>query len=466
MNPSCRATTSRIAAGLARSASIGFFVLSLGYLLHTSHDPILLGKYDAPYVLFLAAQFFLIVPAFHFLARFCAARHELTLPSGRMLAFRPRHKLMAVFALAGVGYLTVDAYTDYLVHSRTMTFSEDRFHPFLQNTPRPNDARQHINRWGFRGDDLDQEKSDDTFRVFMFGGSTVFCGTVPFEESHCRILEKRLRAAYPHFHIEVQNLGADWHTTEHDTLKLLFYGQDFSPDLVITFHGINDLVRSLTPDMFGDGPYRSDYRHYLGPAANLVTGGRKVPWSLVAGHWCSDLRFDQIRIAGPDGQGLGGVRTSFVPKARPVAIAEWPSLAAFERNLRDFVAIARSKRMEVLLATQPSLYREDLTEAQRQLLVFPLTHYFNGQRPSLHSMIDGMRRFNDATRRLAGDLGVELVDLERQMPKTTDYMYDDVHYTRSGNEMVAGAFAEQIIESRVIDRVMRERTESREARRR
>lgn len=465
MKPACRATTSRIAAWLARGASAGFFLLSLGYLLHTSNEPVLFGKYDTQYVLFLAAQFFVIVPAFHFLARFCAARHELTLRSGRVLDFRPMHKLKAAFAIGAVSYLAASAYTDHLVHTRTMTVSEDGFHPYLQNTPTPGSARHHVNRWGFRGDDIDQEKADDTFRIFMFGGSTVFCGTVPFEQSHCRLLETRLRAAFPHVRIEVQNLGADWHTTEHDTIKLLFYAQDFSPDLVITFHAINDLVRSLTPDMFAEGPYRSDYRHYLGPAANLASGGRKVPWSLVAGHWCSDLRFDQIQIAGPDGHGLAGLRTSFVPKARPAEITEWPSLAAFERNLRDFVTIAESKQMQVLLATQPSLYRPDLTEAERRLLVFPLSNYFNGQRPSLYSMIDGMRQFNGATRRLADELHVELVDLERRMPKTTDYMYDDVHYTRSGNELVANAFAEQIIDSRVIDRVMRKRIENREARR-
>lgn len=459
MKPVCQVTRSRIAAWLARLASLLFFLSSLGYFLHTSNDPVLLGKYSSQYVLFLAAQFFVMVPAFHFLARFCAARHELTLRSGRTLVFRPRHKLALVFAVGALLYFSVIAYTDYLVRTRTMTYSGDRFHPYLQNTPIPNAAHLHINRWGFRGDDFDQQKGPDTFRIFMFGGSTVFCSTVPFEESHCRLLEKRLREAYPRVHVEVQNLGVDWHTTEHDTIKLLFYAQDFSPDLVVTFHGINDLVRSLTPDMFGDGQYRSDYRHYLGPAANLVTGGRKVPWSVLTGYWCSDLLFDQIRITGPDGDGLGGVRTSFVPKARPVEITAWPSLAAFERNLRDFVEIARLKNMQVLLATQPSLYREDLTEADRQLLVFPLSHYFNGQRPSLYSMIDGMGIFNGATRQMAAELRVDLVDLERRMPKTTDYLYDDVHYTRTGNELVANAFAEQIIDSQVIDHVLRKRAE-------
>lgn len=462
MSQPCHLKASRFATWLARLASLVFFLLSLGYLLHTSLDPVVFGKYDVEYCVFLAVVFLIFVPGFHFLARFCAVPHELRSRSGMSFVVRPRHKLAVVAIGGGIAYLSALAYADRLIHSRTMTIGGDVFHPYLQNTPLPNDAAQHINRWGFRGDDLDQDKSDNTFRIFMFGGSTVYCGTMPYEDTHCRILERRLRQAYPQHQIEVQNLGADWHATEHDIIKLLFYGQDFSPDLVITFHAINDLVRSLSPDMFGDGPYRSDYRHYLGAAANMVTGGRKIPWTLGVGYWCSDVLFDQIRIAGPEGQGLAGVRTCFVPKALDVEV-EWKSLPAFRRNLRDFVTIARSKGAQVLLATQPSLYREDLTPSERQLLVFQLMHHFHGKRPSLHSMIDGMSRFNTATGRLAEELSVDLVDLEQRMPKATDYMYDDVHYTKAGNLLVADAFTEAIVESKMIDRVMERRAKDRGA---
>jgi len=211
--------------------------------------------------------------------------------------------------------------------------------------------------------------------------------------------------------------------------------------------------------MLTEGPYWSDYRHYLGATAGLATQGRKLHLFVagLAGHWFSDLRFDQMRIDGPEGKGIHGVRAYFVPKAYPVDVTDWKSLPAFERNLRDFVAIARSKGMHVLLATQPSLYRDDLTPTQQQLLAFPLSHHFHGERASLHSMVEGMRKFNDAARRLAKQEGVDLVDLERQMPKTTAYLYDDVHYTKAGNELIGNALADNIIESTLIDRVMEER---------
>lgn len=444
---------------LSRLASLAFFTGSLGFLLHTSQDPVWFGKYDAAYAGFLAWQFLVIVPAFHFLARFCAVEHELKTPSGRTIVVRPWHKLMVVFVAWWVSFQATSMLTERFVGRRIMATISDMYHPYLQNTPVPNDAAQHVNRWGFRGDDLEQAKADDVFRIFVFGGSTVYCGTVPFEQTHCRVMEQRLREAYPQFRIEVQNLGADWHTTEHDIIKLLFFAQDFSPDLVISFHGINDLARSLSPDMLAEGPYWSDYRHYLGATASLATHGRKLPWFVagVAGHWCSDLRFDQIRIHGPEGQGLNGMRTYFVPKAYPVDVTRWRSLPAFERNMRDFVAIARAKGIHVLLGTQPSLYRDDLTKEEQQLLLFPLSHHFRGERPSLRSMIEGLRLFNDSTRRTAAELAVDLVDLERRMPKQTEYLYDDVHFTKAGNELIGNAFADEILAKKIVDRVMAQR---------
>lgn len=457
MTERLHANTTRRAAWIVRLVTLLAFLFSLGYLLHTSYRPVVFDKYDLQYASFLGFLYLIVLPAFHFLARFCAATHELTLHSGRTLVIRPWQKLAVVFGTAVTVSLVTLIMTATMVSNRVVTYNLDIYHPYLQNTHLPNDPLEHVNRWGFRGDNIDVAKADNTFRLFMMGGSTVYCGTVPYEQTHCKLLEKRLQETYPQYHIEVQNLGADWHSTQHDTIKLLFLAQDFAPDLLITFHGINDLVRSLSPEPFGEGDYWPDYRQYYGATAHLIVRNHKLSASVPLAYWCSDLRFDQLHITGPYGHGLGGVQTFFVPKTRPVDIAEWQSLPAFERNLRDFISIARSKEMAVLLATQPSLYRDDLTPEEQQLLMFPLTHYRDGKRPSLHSFVDGMRIFNDVTRRLAKESGIDLVDLEQRMPKTTDYLYDDVHYTPAGNELIGNAFAEQIIESGIVERIMHER---------
>lgn len=48
-----------------------------------------------------------------------------------------------------------------------------------------------------------------------------------------------------------------------------------------------------------------------------------------------------------------------------------------------------------------------------------------------------MGEFNKTTREAAMSCGALLVDLEPYLPKETEYMYDDVHYTVKGAEQVA-----------------------------
>lgn len=43
------------------------------------------------------------------------------------------------------------------------------------------------------------------------------------------------------------------------------------------------------------------------------------------------------------------------------------------------------------------------------------------------------------------------------MPKTTEYMYDDVHYTRKGNELVAKEIGDALVAAKLIPRVAERR---------
>jgi hypothetical protein len=437
-------------------------IVALGFLLHTSHDRAVAGKYSLRYSMVLGLIFFAILPGLFWFVRFLTVTHYLRGRGNKVIAVRPGIKIKAMAVIVVMFLIAANAASVWLTAGHIATYDAHAFHPYLQNIPRPNCELQHVNRWGFRGDDIEPTKAADTFRVFVFGGSTVHCGPMPYEQTHCRLLEKRLRAAYPQYRIEVQNLGGEWHSTEHSTIKLLFFAQDFAPDLAVIFHGINDLVRSFEPDFFGKGSYRSDYSHYYGAVTSLVRPRRTASFLIdaAAGHWCSDWRFDQVRLAGPEGKGLNGMVTLFFPKTVPVEITDWRSLPAFRRNLADFVVNARGKQMSVLLGTQPSLYRLELTASEQEVLSFPRSHQFDGRRASLTSMVDGMRRYNNATRRIAREMGVRLVDLEKNMPKTTRYLYDDVHYTAEGNALVGDAFADEIIAWGIVPRTIEHRTGS------
>jgi lysophospholipase L1-like esterase len=431
-------------------------VWCLGWLFHTCPYPVLFGKYNERYIAFLSALFLFVPALAYFTSRFLVSTSELQGSRGKKYYIRPIHKWTAVLFVMMTAYISVGWLVSWLMGGGVSTRAVHDFHPYLQNVPKPLHAEQHVNRWGFKGDDIELVKPQGVYRVFVFGGSTVHCGTVPFEQTHVRLLEKKLQSHYPDKKIEVQNLGAEWHCSEHDVIKLMFDAQEFSPDLVIVFHGINDLIRALESDVFSDGPYRHDYRHYFGAVANLARPGKNT-WTMIntaGGHWMSDFRFQQVRLHGPEGMGLNGSLTLFFPKTQPMDISHWNSLPAFERNMRRFVQVAQEQQYDVLLATQPSLYHKDLSATDQEVLVFPRSHQGKGRHVSLESMTDGMRQFNEVTKKIAADRDVRLVDLDAAMPKTTEYLYDDCHYTARGNALIGEHLAEAVIRADFIPRRM------------
>jgi hypothetical protein len=430
--------------------SILLMLVGVGFCFHTSFDPVVAGKYSRNYFLVLCVWFLLVVPVGFLLARWAFRRTEICLTSGRKLQISAMHKITAL-AIAVAILITVGR---SVIQRRRLDRSPFTFHPHLQTAYKPDQPALGINRWGFRGREIEKQKPSNAFRIFMFGESTMASLEVAFEHSHCRIFERALQKEYPDRAIEVQNVALPWHSSEHSLIKLLFDVQEFSPDMVIIYHAMGDLLRGFDQPDFTHRPYRDDYGHYDGPVADLVKGRsfdlNGLPISMITGFWLSDLRFDRVRLLGPEGKGIEGVRTLFVPKAERISVSQWRSLAPFARNLENFARIARGKGMRVLIATEPYLYRVDASDQEREVFLFPMTCLENGRQPDIASMKNGMDAFNGSARHVAEKCGVHFFDLEPQIPKTLEYFYDDIHYTLKGNVAVAQAMTCYLIDSQII----------------
>ncbi len=439
---------------LAWLVTAPFVVLGVGFVFHTDFEPTVLGKWSTGYAVFLLVWWLLVTPAVFFLARFLLSTQEIELASGRVLRLRSAPKIL-VALLLGWGVVQVVEYRVDKALGRGVATPQrtDFFHPYLQNMPKVGSARLGTNRWGFRGADMAAEKAEGACRIFALGGSTVFSGPLSLPETWPEVLAARLRGRYPGLTIEMQNAAAEWHTSQHSLFKLLTLVLDLDPDLVLVYHGINDLGRSLVPDLFAVGAYRSDYGHYHGPVARLARPG-ELDWPFVRirlGYCFSDFLYHRVRIAGPAGDGVHGLGMAFFPRAEPVPVESWPSLEAFERNLSDIVSICRARGIDVILASQPALYREDLTEAERELLWTPISHQQDGRYPDLASMIDGMERFNATSRRVAEETGAGFAALATRDPKTTEYLWDDVHYTAQACALIAELFDEHVANAGLLD---------------
>jgi hypothetical protein len=437
--------TPRLVALLAAAYGVGL-------CFHTSFDPVIAGKYSVGYFLVLCWWFVILTPSVFLLTRWLSHASQIRLRSGRWVALSVPAK--ALIALVLVVLLGVAAWR--FVRVRIDLLNPYVFHPYLQSAFKPDRPQLGFNRWGFRGEEIEREKPANTFRIFLFGGSTAACIESPFEKTHARLLELRLRQEYPDRRIEVQNLGVPWHCSEHSLIKLICNVQDFAPDLVIFEHALNDMFRGFAPDDFAEGPYRDDFGHYLGPVAGMVKGRfldvNGFPLSRFTGFWCSDFRFDCVRIRGPDGDGIAGVGLVFMPKAEEVSVDRWRSLDAFGRNVRSFVDFAKLRGFDVLVVSEPYLYRDDLTAAEREVLVMARTCDEDGRRPDVSSLKRGMDAFNGRARDVADACGARFFDLEKAIPKSLDYFFDDVHYTTKGNAAVATAVGNEVVNWGIIPR--------------
>ena len=437
---------------LAWIATLPVLVLGVGWIFHTSFEPDVLGKYSWGYFTFLLCWWLLVTPAVYYFARFLFDTHRIELTSGRVLHVRPSLKILLALLLSW-GMVEIVTYRVDKELGRGVTTAQgtDIYHPYLQNVPRKRN-RFNVNKWGFRGHGIEKRKPENAYRIFTLGGSTTFSVTLKLPDTYQAQLAEKLSAAHPERKIEVQNAGGDWHCSQHSLIKYLTSIQDFDPDLLIVFHGINDLGRSLSPTLFSQGAFREDYRHFLGPVSSLVKKDRFTYLRMKFGHWFSDFLCHKVRMMGPHGTGVGGLQTVFFSKAEPVEVDDWPSLATYERTMRDLILVATAKGTRIIIATQPFLYRDDLSEKELERLWTPISHQWDGKRVSLGSITRGMERINALTAQIAAQTDAGFVDLESLIPKTTEYLYDDMHHTKKATTKIAAAFYEYIQTNKLLDR--------------
>nr|MBP7830944.1 SGNH/GDSL hydrolase family protein [Kiritimatiellia bacterium] len=360
-------------------------------------------------------------------------------PPGPDVVVTPRAKRIGGAILAVI----VLALLEFVARRRMkveMTIGE--YDPYLQNALAPG-TNLHVNGLGFRGEEIVPEKELGALRIFYLGGSTFLGASVTFEETHPRLLEKRLRQQFPGRRIEVQNAANHWHTTEHSLMKYLFKIRDFRPDLVIVCHNINDLYRSFSPPEFARPGYERDYSHFYGPVSRMVQTYFQRP-PVVRVHLQCFRRLSEL---------FGPRLFSDFRRLKETDRADLASRDSFRRNLAMLVRVLKQDGVRVVLATEPSLYRHDLTAEEEKKLWMNKQFCVVGPRTYLGAgaMADGMAEFNAIIKEVAREEGAPLVDLDAVLPRTLEYFRDDCHYNEKGHALVAKALGDFILENRLAD---------------
>ena len=100
----------------------------------------------------------------------------------------------------------------------------------------------NINSLGFRGNEFIKIKPDNTFRIFLLGGSQMFgTGATSDDTTIPGYIENYLDPNDYDFTVEIINSGLKGIDSRKELLLLENMLLDFTPDLVIVYDGLNDL---------------------------------------------------------------------------------------------------------------------------------------------------------------------------------------------------------------------------------
>lgn len=316
-------------------------------------------------------------------------------------------------------------------------------HRYLGFYPTPNYARgkNRHNALGYRGEEISLPKPAGLFRIVCLGGSTTYTEYVDdYRKSYPALLgayleEKGFENA------EVVNAGGGSWSSWESLINLEMRVLDLDPDLIIIYHGINDIHARL---VWPPEAYRSDnagwraasessffmpsiFEHFtllrilmirLGMIKSHVDFERTLDTSPDT-YYASLFRKQMAEGVYPDGIFKEVSARRMLARNRPIY---------FDRNIRNMVSLARAHGIEVVLSS--FAYSPLFPESPR---------VFSDEYQSAFSEHNGILR------EVAEDAGVLFFDFAAKFPTSKRYYTDGRHVNEDGARLKAKLFGEFLI---------------------
>ena len=259
------------------------------------------------------------------------------------------------------------------------------------------------------------------YNIFCLGGSTT-----EFKDEKGRdwpsLVEKKLMTTPGFETARMINCGKQWYSTLHILIHYTQNVRPLKPDAIIVMENINDLLHNADHSRLSKGIFRNDYGHFLGPLTRIVEYGNFSSYitKSFSAFWYQEKPKDFER-------------------------SEFPGLDSFERNLKTIITLARNDGTRIILMTQPNIYKEKMSQKELEMLIMlNIESVGSGKKWSYKTAYRGINAYNDRIRKVASDENVILIDLDKAVPKTSEYFYDDVHYKPKAYDRISDFLAIEI----------------------
>jgi lysophospholipase L1-like esterase len=197
------------------------------------------------------------------------------------------------------------------------------------------------------------------------------------------------------------------------------------PSVVLFLVGINDVERQDLADFDRTllAESQTGWRRKLqalSDTSRIIAWGRNLLRALSA----------QARGLSHGSVDLQTLPTQDVPADQRARLLQRqaPFLQGYESRLRGLVRLSRESGIRPVLITQPALFgagQDDVTQAD--LAAIRVDAERNGR-----TAWEILEKYNDITRNVAREQGLLVIDLARELRKSSDYFYDFYHFTNAG----------------------------------
>lgn len=287
------------------------------------------------------------------------------------------------------------------------------------------------NALGFRGANPPAD-FQNYLTLVTIGGSTTQCFFLSDDQTWTAQLGKKLEGSLNP--LWINNAGLDGHSTYGHLVLLQDYIVPLRPKVALFLVGANDVAAGSYSD-FDVENVRSGIQFSSARAFVKSLSAYSEVVSLFLNMYRSFTAYQAGLIHSQiDLTKQGYLDVPEETQKQFVAKHTGKFLSDYEGRLRRIVEICRAAGIEPVFLTQPLLAGFGTDDVTGVDLARVKTE---GPEQSGKMYWDLLEAYNDKTRQVGRENGILVIDVARELPKTSRYFYDFLHYTPQGAEAIA-----------------------------
>ena len=350
----------------------------------------------------------------------------------------------------------------YIAHPYTTSYltPDPRFLPGVSGQSEISTAE-----WGIRGDPLGDDLRE--FRILAIGGSTTANLYLDTPETWTHVVQERLRMGQPPVPAWVGNAGRSGATARAHAVHVKYLAPQVPGlDLIVILAGVNDMTQALRANPYRRPPpltdpgverdvVRASFVRRPGRLHEVSTYtmadvpwyrrtaiyelGRRA-WSGVRAWWSRSAQ-DQMGAIFREWRDHRHHASQLIADLPPLDEA----LEEYRSNLEYMVDLAAAQGVPLVYITQPYLFREDLSPREDSLLWIGGMGDFQNQTGQPYYTAAALKRALDQFNAVMLSVCQERsIDLAAEVPHSTEYFFDGVHFTEAGGQLVGELIADYL----------------------